>query len=61
MKWYNTAFKYKSNRDKAFEEMKNANIRCDIFNMDEHYYISWCPFSKKLYQLAVQIVISHLD
>ena len=61
MKWYNTAFKYESNRDMAFEEMKNAGIRCDMFNMNGYYYISWCPFSKNLYQTAVQIVEKHLD
>ena len=61
MKWYNTAFEYESNRDMAFEEMKNAGIRCDMFDMNGYYYISWCPFSKKLYQTAVQIVEKHLD
>lgn len=46
MKWYNTAFEYESNRNMAFEEMKNSGIRCDMFDMNGYYYISWCPFSK---------------
>lgn len=62
MKWYNTAFKYESDRDMAFEEMKNANIHCDKYIVgDGYYYLGWCPFSKNLYQTAVQIVEKHLD
>lgn len=61
MKWYNTAFKYESNRDLAFEEIKASGIRCDMFDMNGYYYISWCPFSKEQYQTAVQIVTSRLD
>lgn len=62
MKWYNTAFKYESIRDMAYDELKAAGIRCDKYIAgDGYYYIGWCPFGEKQYQIAVQIVTSHID
>lgn len=62
MKWYNTAFKYESNRDMSYDELKASGIRCDKYIIEDgYYYIGWCPFSEKQYQLAEQIVTSHLD
>lgn len=62
MKWYNTAFKYESNRDMACVELKASGIRCDKYiTGDGYYYLGWCPCSKKQYQMAIEIVSSHLD
>ena len=62
MKWYNTAFKYEYNRNRAYDELKARGIRCDKYiTGDGYYYLGWCPFGEKPYQIAAQIVESHLD
>lgn len=62
MKWYSTAFKYESNRDMAYDELKASGIRCDKYiTGDGYYYIGWLPIGKEQYQLAEQIVTGYID